>query len=171
MADIFVSVDCWLVSLNLWKLIDVAVQNQMPDKVGTACHVGAFCFLIEDIFFIFAEMDYNPVFSGTVFISVFVHFLVLSGYSCCFWFLQCRFWHVFWSKNARAGFAGRCCVFAFKGVRGICPLQAKTVVFPRVEGRAFDRLRIYAGSACYSCANCPQGVCVLCELRQASYNT
>ena len=56
----------------------------MPDKVGTACHVGAFCFLIEDIFFIFAEMDYNPVFSGTVFISVFVHFLVLSGYSDSF---------------------------------------------------------------------------------------
>ena len=50
-------------------------------------------------------------------------------------------------------------------------MQAKTVVFPRVEGRAFDRLRIYAGSACYSCANCPQGVCVLCELRRASYNT
>ena len=56
----------------------------MPDKVGTACHVGAFCFLIEDIFFIFAEMDYNPIFSGTVFISVFVHFLVLSGYSDSF---------------------------------------------------------------------------------------
>jgi len=39
------------------------------------------------------------------------------------------------------------------------------------EGRAFDRLRIYAGSACYSCANCPQGVCVLYELRRVSYNT
>ena len=56
----------------------------MPDKSGTAFHVGAFCFLIEDIFFIFAEVDYNPVFSGTVFISVFVHFLVLSGYSDSF---------------------------------------------------------------------------------------
>ena len=58
----------------------------MADKGGAACHVGAFCFLIEDIFFIFAEVDYNPVFSGTVFISVFVHFLVLSGYSYCFGF-------------------------------------------------------------------------------------
>ena len=58
----------------------------MPDKSGTAFHVGAFCFLIEDIFFIFAEVDYKPVFSGTVFVSVFVHFLVLSGYSCCFEF-------------------------------------------------------------------------------------
>ena len=56
----------------------------MPDKVGTACHVGAFCFLVEDIFFIFTEMDYNSIFSGTVFISVFVHFLVLSGYSDSF---------------------------------------------------------------------------------------
>ena len=53
----------------------------MSDKGGTACHIGAFCFFIEDIFFIFAEMDYNPIFSGTVFVSVFVHLFVLSGYN------------------------------------------------------------------------------------------
>ncbi len=56
----------------------------MPDKVGTACHVVAFCFLVEDIFFIFADIDYNPIFSGTVFISMFVRFLVLSVYSDSF---------------------------------------------------------------------------------------
>ncbi len=77
----------------------------------------------------------------------------------------------FLKQNTQPDFTKRCCIFAFKGVRGIFPLQAKTFRFPWEERWMFVRLRIYAGSACYSCANCPQGVCVLCELRRASYNT
>jgi len=59
------------------------------------------------------------------------------------------------------------------GAYGIFPLQAKTFRFPWEERWMFVRLRIYAGSACYSCANCPIPLPVpspLCAAEESKYS-
>lgn len=56
-------------------VIDKSVHNQLPQESGSACHAGQLGFFVEDEFFIIAQIKDDLVFTGTVFVSVFVHFI------------------------------------------------------------------------------------------------
>jgi hypothetical protein len=64
--------------LRVVHVIDKAVHNQLPQESGPACHAGQSGFFIEDEFFIIAQIEDDLVFWGTVFVSVFVHFMIPS---------------------------------------------------------------------------------------------
>jgi len=56
-------------------VIDKSVHNQLPQESGSTCHAGQLGFFVEDEFFIIAQIKDDLVFTGTVFVSVFVHFI------------------------------------------------------------------------------------------------
>ena len=114
--------------LRIVYIKDKSVHNQLPQESGFACHAGELGFFVEDEFFIIAQIENNLVFTGTVFVSVFVHFgipffLVLDG---------------FIRKYGRiVHFVGRRFSSVFTGVRG-SPLCSKMCISPQVERGVFE---------------------------------
>lgn len=106
--------------LRIVHIVDKSVHDQLPQESGPAGHAGELGFFIEDEFFVIAQIEDDLVFPGTVFVSVFVHFmipffLVMDG---------------FMGKYGRTfPFGGRHFCFVFAGVRG-SPLCSKMHVFP-----------------------------------------
>ena len=66
-------------------------------------------------------MDYNPIFSGTVFVSVFVHLFVLSGYNDDFDIYNAVFGKIFKAKMGSPAAAWDTAFLQIRGSGGYAP--------------------------------------------------